>query len=285
MNTGNTIIDELKICYIAPQNLLEFLAALQSGDYTTVGDYWLAPTINHHFRFAFDISERNGRKVATCYYGRYGDSADSNLLFFRVENDVLYNQERFNYLMRIPHLLGLEFHNITSLDIACDAKINIAQLMKRMWRRADIATIINGKVIDDRKQILPDLKMCYSCSLERVSGLTVYVKQRRACSDKTKGITVQAYNKLMEIQTCSHKDYILDFYNNPKRLHRLEVHLNNEEIRDYCSSNNVEKFEDKIFEQEFRNKLFYDTLSTVIRFRRGREVLSWEEIIKRNGKV
>ena len=34
-------------------------------------------------------------------------------------------------------------------------------------------------------------------------------------------------------------EIIKDFYGNPKSLHRLEVHQNNEEIKDFCRSNGI----------------------------------------------
>ena len=57
--------------------------------------------------------------------------------------------------------------------------------------------------------------------------MTVNVKQRNAIKDKSRGVTVTTYDKLAEISNSSGKEYILNFYGNPTKLFRTEVHLNN----------------------------------------------------------
>lgn len=223
--------------------------------------------------------------MATARFGRYGDVEVSDYFFYRVENYVLYDFDLLKYTLTIPEMLGMCFHNFTSLDIAIDARTDIARLMRRMWHREDVTTIINGKAIRDRKAIVKHLNLTYSTSLERLKNLTVYVKQSKASHDKTKGVTVQAYNKGNEISEASHKDYIREFYGNPKRLYRLEVHLNNAEIKDYCKRLDVSQDLNMIYDQTFLTDMFYYHLSSVIRFTKGREKLDWKDIVKSNGRL
>ena len=185
---GETIIDELKLCYVADMTVLEDLASVNYGESYDSGNLYSKSndpanfsfyrTTSHHFKYAYDvcvgdINER--KKVATARFGRYGDVEVSDYFFYRVENYVLYDFDLLKYTLTIPEMLGMCFHNFTSLDIAIDARTDIARLMRRMWHREDVTTIINGKAIRDRKAIVKHLNLTYSTSLERLKNLTVYV--------------------------------------------------------------------------------------------------------------
>lgn len=285
---GIPIIDELKLCYEADLTLLDELEAIDYGQSIELGEYSFYRTTSHHFKYAYDVVVEDGdgsEKVATARFGRYGEESVSGYFFYRVENHVLYDNCKLDYALAIPEELGLSFHNFTSLDIAIDSKIDVARLVKRMWHRTDVTTIINGKAVRDRKAVLKPLRLVYSTSLDRLKGLTVYVKQSKAIRNKTKGITVQAYNKKQEIAESSHKEYINEFYGNPKRLYRLEVHLNNEEIKAYCRLLNIQQDLSMLKDRSLLTNMFYYHLSSVIRFTKGRKKLSWKDIIDCNGRL
>lgn len=285
---GDPIIDELKICYVASTELLTSLTDTAKGDSYDFSDFIAYRTTSIHFKYAYDIcigSMDCRRKIASIRFGRYGDSEETNFIFYRIENYVLYNHELFKQAMAIPQLLNLTFHNFTSLDIAIDQQYDVAHLIKRLYRRKDITTIINGKAIKDRKETLKNLYLTYSTSLDRLKSLSVNIKQKKALHDKTRGITVQAYNKMNEIQDVSHKQYICEFYGFPNRLYRLEVHLNNAEIKDYCNKYGIHQDESMISDQELLSTMFFYHLSSVIRFTKGRTKLYWTDILKNNGRV
>ena len=251
-------------------------------------DFVFYRTSSHHFQYAFNVcigKIDSRRQIATARFGRYGETNDTNYFFYRVENYVLYDSELLKFTLSIPESLSMAFHNFTALDIAVDVNTDVARMMKRTWRRKDITTIINGKAIRDRKMKIEDLDLRYSTSLERVKALTVYVKQHKAKNDKTKGITVQAYNKTDEIAQSSHKEYINEYYGNPKRLYRLEVHLNNNEIQDYCRAHDMFQDLDMIFDNDLMSDMFYYHLASVIRFTKGRKKLAWKDLIRCNGRI
>lgn len=151
-----------------------------------------------------------------------------------ISNRVLYTDEIY-YLDFIESNLGLELHNITTLDLCLDMSIDIARLMRRLIRNPQITTILNGKRIIDRKQDRPEITYTSSGNMDKDKYLTVNIKQKKAIKDKSKGSTLIAYDKKTEIANSSDKRYIDDYYDNPSKLHRLEVHLNNEEIKDYIT--------------------------------------------------
>ena len=116
-------------------------------------------------------------------------------------------------------------------------------------------------------------------NFKKLSNPTISVKQAKAVKDKSKGLTLCGYNKTKEIETSSHKDYIKQFYGNPKSLHRLEVHQNNEEIKDFCKVNNIPQDINLITDQQFLDAMYDAHLSSLLRFTKGRTKLNWRDIL------
>ena len=88
-----------------------------------------------------------------------------------------------------------------------------------------------------------------------------------------------SYNKINEIDNISNKTYIKDFYDYPKHLHRLEIHQNNQEIKDYCDSKNISQDISLIFNQKFLDEMYIAHLSSLLRFTRKRKKIDWQEIL------
>jgi hypothetical protein len=187
--------------------------------------------------------------------------------------------------LELPTKLNFDFNNYTAIDLAIDSNVNFTSLIKRMIRNKAITTIINGKAVKDRKQVLQGVSFQYSTSLERLKHASVTIKQKKAISNKKNGIVVQAYDKKAEVEQNSDKRYILDFYGQPKRLYRLEVRLHYQELKDYFSKVNGEPIFESITNQELLQDMFFYHLSAVLRFTQGRKKLDWLTLIKCNGRV
>ena len=63
-------------------------------------------------------------------------------------------------------------------------------------------------------------------------------------------------------------------------MHRLEVHLNNDEIKDYFNKTGEELNIGTIFNQQFLFRLFYSTLESLIRFERDGKKLDWWDVLE-----
>lgn len=177
------------------------------------------------------------------------------------------------------------FNNYTSIDLAIDSNVNFTSLIKRMMRDKAVTTIINGKAIKDRKQVLQGVGFNYSTSLDRLKHAAITIKQKKAISNKQHGITIQAYDKKAEIEQNSDKRYIPDFYGHPKRLYRLEVRLHYQELKDYFSKVNGEPIYGTMTNQELLQDMFYYHLAAVLRFTQGRKKIDWPTLIKCNGRI
>ena len=93
-----------------------------------------------------------------------------------------------------------------------------------------------------------------------------------------KRYTLCAYNKNNEIATSSNKEYIREFYGNPKTLHRLEIHQNCQEIKDYLKG--AVQDITLLSDQGFLDGMFLAHLSSLLRFNKGRKHLDWQEILQ-----
>lgn len=219
------VIDELKLCYIADREQMACLAEVEVGASVELCHYKFYRFLNERFRFFFVVVE-DGVEVAQLKYGHYTDMEDAPLyVYLKVLNPVLYDAERLKRLLALPDEFGMVFNNFTAIDLALDGGLNFPSMIKRMMRDKTVTTIINGKAIKDRKQVLQGVSFEYSSTLDRLNHPTITVRQKKAIANKCNGISVQAYDKKAEIDGHSDKQYILDHYGSPKRLYRLEIRL------------------------------------------------------------
>ncbi len=289
--TGTTIIDELKICYIAKETILQGLREIEWGEPMQFGDSLVYKSYSKHFNHSLDIcisdiiDSSKRIKVATARFDRKGEVEDTHYFFLQFENHVLYKPDLIKTILELTDILELEFYHFTSIDIAIDVCKNIPLLIKRLIRDTNNTTIINGKAVRDKKATIKNLTFVYSTTLKRLKDITIYIKQAKAANNKNKGITVQFYNKKAEIQNKSNKNYIIEFYGKPRYLFRTEVHLNATEINEYCNKNKIAKNIDLIFNRLFLSELFYYYLSSVIRFTKGRKKLSWCDLLISNDRA
>jgi hypothetical protein len=176
-------------------------------------------------------------------------------------------------------MLGVTFQHFTSMDSARDYKFNVVQRIRKTAKDKDVKVIVNGKVIDKENDVREGM-FVFPLNFKKLGNPTITVKQAKAIKDKTKGLTLCGYNKKKEIETASHKDYIKEFYGNPKSLHRLEIHQNNEEIKDFCRKNGIVQDVNLIFNQDFLDAMYDAHLSSLLRFTKGRAKLDWRDILQ-----
>lgn len=270
---GTPVIDALRLCYVAEPSLLQDLSSLNVKSNRKFGDFTLTRVAADRFEYFFIISFDTGRartELGSLKFGRYG-AADSLYVYYQVQNGILYDRELLDQALCFPDLLGLYFNNFTAIDIALDHKKNISAIIKRMMRNEKITTILNGKAIKDRKELIKGLDFNFSSSLSRLHCQTITLKQAKAARNKSKGITIQSYDKKAEIEMQSGKDYILNHYGNPRHLFRLEVRLSYANLKGYFSKLGQPQTIASLFDTAVLEDLFFFSLSSVLRFSRGRK--------------
>lgn len=274
---GKTVIDELRLCFTAESEFLSTLSMLGYGERIYFDKFSLIRIAGQHFEYYYTLLNEANHIVAYFYHGRYGD--DSDYVWVKIENRVLYQHIQLQTLINdIQTTFPLVFNNFTRIDLAKDFAKNTVYAIKRLMRTPGIKTIINGKVKKDRNEIIEGYITTYQSTLTRVKNPSLRICQAEAVNNKTKGVTMQAYNKKAELDN-SNKEYILEFYDNPKTLHRLEVRLNSDEIRDYYKKQRQQQTVEDIFDDAFLTDMYYYHLGSVLRFTRGKKPIPWQEIL------
>lgn len=124
---GTTIIDELRLCYIAEPSFLDDLSLTAVGERIDFADFSMVRIIGQHFRYLFKVLDAHNNQVGNLYFGQYGNS-ENYYVWLRIDNRVLYNRNWFEKVLNIPCHLKLTFNNITAIDLTKDFKKNITSV-------------------------------------------------------------------------------------------------------------------------------------------------------------
>ena len=278
---GTTIIDALTLCYVAGSPLLNTLRSVYA--HIEFDRFLLYRTAGEKHKHHFDIM-LDGEKVATCYFDSYSASEEEFYFWLRFENYVLYDYPLMLEVLSLTELIDLSFNNFTHLDLARDFNYNVSGRIRVLMRDTKLKTIINGKQVKDRKKAIEGVFGTCEMSLDKDFPKSLTIKQAKAIKNKSEGMILGAYNKLNEIGHKSKKNYILKFYNYPKRLHRLEVRLNNVDVRKIAKRRKIKITEDIIFNRDILDTLYIQALQSLIRFTKGRQKLSWDTLFECNVK-
>lgn len=286
-------IDALTLCYeVASTDYYDKLSRLDYGKWLDIDEFRLYRIEGRYFENVYAITLQSGTRNIEWGYLKFnlaqGDERSNThtnglrKVWMSLSNETLYT-EGIHLLTDIGQRLGLTFHNVTTLDLCLDTPFNVSRLVKSYAHNKDVTTILNGKRVIDRDKDRPELTYTTSGSLNKQNKyLTVNIKQRNAVKDKSKGITVLLYDKIAEIANASDKQYILEHYDNPKRLYRTEVHLNAEDIKNYVKRRNIDYTPAMLFDEAILEDMFFHFLGSVIRFQSNKTDVSWQHILGRS---
>ena len=277
-NLGTTIIDNLVVCFLASPDRLEELRYIQqSASFFNFRMFRAEGPFHRHF---FTLYTDDYQQLGNLYFDRYASQGNELYVWLKVENSCLYDRSYMDIIDMIMRQFDFEFHGITSLDLARDFDYNVASRIRVLMRREDLAVVINGREVKKRDETLTTVFRICGMSLARdgVKGLTI--KQAKAAKNKHRGITLDCYDKAEEIRNASGKKYISDFYGGRKRLYRLELRMNSEQIKRAAENTGFPYSRDLLEWQTALDAIFIYALQSVLRFRKGRKVQQWEDIFK-----
>ena len=277
-------IDNVLVCYeIYNQYFFDKLTTLPIGERYDLYDCYLLRVEGKDFENVFQIwYDELGEDLL---FGelRFGinkeddesntHTSDKRKAWISIDNRVLYGGD-FYYLDFISLLLNLEYDNITLMDLCLDITMDIAKYLKQLMMRKDLDVIINGKKVKDKAQLTQEISYIYSNSLNKNKDLTLNIKNSRDCS-------LMAYNKKDEIENSSSQKHITDLYGNPKRLFRLGIHLNRDELNDYLTNTKTEFNLCSLYNKKILFSIFFHALEGIIRFERNGKRIDWWDILDR----
>ena len=284
------IFDALAVCCeVENSTLFDKISALEFGEVMEFYDFTLTRIDGRYFKNIYTIryyEQGEEKTFGQLKYGLNNGSLENNTFesgkpkaWLTLSNRGLYESDLY-YMGFICEELHLNVHNYTSVDLALDTPFDESRTLYRLYRNKEVTTILNGKRITNRDEDRPEISRTLSGSLNKDKYQTIYVKQRNAIHDKSKGVSLKTYDKLAEIRNSSDKEYILEYYAHPKKLFRTEVHLNNEQIRDYLVKRNID-LNPYMMDWSVLEDMFFHHLNSLIRFECGREKITWEDLLGR----
>ena len=277
-NLETTVIDNLVVCFLASPDLLDNLRYIHtSSSYTNFRILRAEGRFHRHF---FNLYTEDYQKLGNLYFDRYASQGNELYVWLKIENSCLYDRSYMDIIDAIMYQFDFEFHGITSLDLARDFDYNVASRIRALMRREDLAVIINGREVKERDKTLTTVFRTCGLSLARdgVKGLTI--KQAKSAKNKHMGITLDCYDKAEEIRNASGKKYIRDFYGGRKRLYRLELRMNCEQIKRAVENTGYPYSRDLLEWQTALDAIFIYALLSMLRFRKGRTVQQWEDLFR-----
>lgn len=286
-NLGTIIIDELKLCYRAEPDTHALLKEIDLSERVYFRDLIVQRISDNHCKYFYNILNNENECIAYLYFGLYMYNENTDFVWIKVDNHILYTENVKEVVEIVKQTFNLSFNNITSLDLAIDTTFNICYAITRNIRNKTLTTIINRKAVKDRKRVIKEITYNYGTTSERLVNPTIYIAQKKAVANKHHGLHLKSYNKLAEINESSQKQYILDYYNNPKTLHRIEIHQNRDDIIDFLKNNKRLLTEDIIYDKEILSQMFFGHISRIIRFTntKSRRKIDWRDILRCNARA
>lgn len=272
------MLDALTVCFQIEDNVLyEKITSVSYGEEMDFLEFRIRRTEGEYYKNVYSIiyDDCDTEVEFGLLKFNLNDGVEADNIHFNgkqkawisLNNKCLYT-EALSYLGFIVQRLRLEFNNYTTIDLCLDTPFEISRILKTYIKDKDNTVILNGKTIRDRDEDRPEIKYDTSGSLNKTDKyLTVTIKQKKAIKNKHNGVTVTTYNKVAEVKNSSHKQYILDYYGNPKKLFRTEVHLNNEEIKDFMKTRGL-VLNPYMLDGGILEEMFFYHLNSVVRFKK-----------------
>lgn len=289
------VIDKLKICYTLSDTsrLHELRENLLERFEVQEWDFHLRRIEGKHFNNVYEIvyifnKDNNPEDMEEQVFGtlQWGlrsdhDEAFKPYVWLYVDNSQFYlkydysTNGRLMFLGYIEQMLGLVFNNITHLDLALDSVANYSKALIKLIRDKDYYPIINGSKITDRKRLIEDILYIGVGNLERIKEYSLLIQQKK------NDLSLNSYNKKREVENKSKKFYIMDSYKNPNQLHRLEIRINSDVLKDFFIRNRIEYNPSMFITDDWLWLLFLTFLNRIIRFQtvKGRKVYGVMDLI------
>lgn len=265
-------IDRLEVCYKAPREVVDSLEDTSSWDR---GEYRLSEVSRDKIETLLKIEVLTPREeVGWAVYAwlrignRFEKEEDTTrFCWIRLENEALYRGE-LPYLFYIADDLGLEFHNITDIEVALDSNVNWFRRVKSAIRTEELTPIILGKAYPDKEEIITRLLYIHTGDRMRYRADTLVVKGG--------DISLKLYDKGREIEE-SGKEYIRESFGLLSGgLYRAEIRANNRGVSDYCTSYGVSQYDIymRLLDKGLLFELWLYFCNKLLRFKEKRTLVS-----------
>ena len=216
-------IDRLEITYLASDELKKYLSNKERSEF-----YFDGITLrrcecrNYENEFAIistDLDKEREvyeRCIGHLHFGSHNPNRQNVYVLY--ENDALYNKMWLGCRFYIEEAIGLEFKQISKLDIATDFNFNISRRFYQVYKNGNLDLIVNGKKTHGLNTKVRDVV--------HITGNTTrkrpFANPTPVVKNADGSLALRAYNKGEEIDETSGKEYVRDA-TGFSRLWRLEV--------------------------------------------------------------
>lgn len=265
--------DKVEICFVGTKELIDNIENTQHWERD--GYYLeLENSENKDNRetilsiWVYDSKEENGKiKFGTLKFGNSFESDEDRIRYcwLRVDNKILYSKSKLSTTLHsiyfIQDDLGLEFNNITSLDIAIDSNICWFKRIKSAIRNKELIPIILNKSYQNMKEEIEPVVYDHRGDRIKYRSNTMYI------SNSEKDMIFSTYDKGKEILS-SGKAYIRDWFDSKGKIFRAEIRLKNKSLSDFCEKNNLTQYDlyMRFFDMNLWFDLYYFFANRIIRF-------------------
>lgn len=220
-------IDKLRLCYRQPQGLYEE-ASKMIGKTISKGYFYLyvIQSDDQHLTLNVVAGDNELGKLML-----NSSKQCEGLCFFKFMNRALYSPNSISQWETIANTLGLQYNNVTELEIACDSSINIHAKVRKAIKHHELYDMfVNGhKVADSGRKIDGYIEQVPRTRKRMLYNQgTIYIKQK-----KQDGPALKIYNKSEEIKDNDHeKDYITEDFGK-QIVYRTEVTLKSNTLKEF----------------------------------------------------
>ena len=193
------------------------------------------------------------------------------------ENQALYNAMSVAKRYHLEGVLGLEFKQVSKIDVAVDFNFNIIRRFYKLYKNGEYDLIINGKKVEGVEQKVSDVL--------HVTGNTTRKRPMAnpmpIIKNSDGSLSLKAYNKTREIEEESHKDYIADAVGFA-RIYRFEVSCGNHKaLKPSLSKLGMSEIDlyTGLQNEDTLSSLFYALFDRLIRVQKGRHSYSLMDIL------
>ena len=292
----NIGVDKLKLCYTVENDTIIKELETEKPDFYSFYDFDLKRIEGKYHYDIYQIlipTHNKDNEIETVVFGELrfnlkaaekeevnDETEKEKKAWIYIENKALYNEEQLFFLEFISENLGLRLRNITEIEIYIDStKKNIPNLLKRMIRYNGYKVFLNGKEITDRKMDRNEIGFYHTGNMDKYKYLTLYIFSLKALKNKLDGISICTYDKAAECAE-NGKKYIMEKYNNPVKLYRIEIRVGNEKFKEYVNENKIELEEFIFRDKGFLYATFKWFFEKVIYFKdENNEKISVAEIL------
>lgn len=269
-NLGKVVIDWLELSYNNDALFKEEIIKIESE--AIWRGYRIVPTRSYGYEYAFDVYwPFSDTPFAQIKFNLHAKRKDYHIVV-GINNRIFYAPKQdFTDALLIGEKLGLVYNNIRRLDLAIDLSKDITRIINQYQHKKNIALRVNGKCIWKDNA---DTGMLFFANGNRkrnkLNGFVLHTSNNSASLksyDKIKETTDKKNNRKYG---SGYKDYILDYYNHPDRLYRLEVSARGRFIYDFIQRKEISSglMFRMLCDEAWLTSLFHDWLSSILSFSR-----------------